>query len=84
MKARNEINNANINKENKYKPVSNNDSDLIDFKKFLQIIKAKNIDGTCNNSLIIDFFREMVEGKISGRDIPVGLPFKLIISSARR
>lgn len=66
--------------------VDDDKSGQIEFKEFLDIIKNKNSDGTEKDNLIIDFFKDMINGNLGEGDykIPKSLPFSLIISTIRR
>jgi len=61
--------------------VDDDGSKQIEFKEFLKII------ATSENSAetgLIDFFKDMIEGKLAGGKISNTLPFNLIISTVRR
>jgi hypothetical protein len=64
--------------------VDDDKSGQIEFKEFLDIIKNKNSDGNEKDTLIIDFFKDMIKGKLGQGKIPKSLPFGLIISTIRR
>jgi len=60
--------------------VDDDGSGQIEFKEFLKIIGSQDT----GQSGIIDFFKDMIKGKLAGGQISNKLPFHLIISTVRR
>jgi len=63
--------------------VDDDGSGQIEFKEFLKIIGSQD-SSMQGNSGIIDFFKDMIKGKLAGGQISNKLPFHLIISTVRR
>jgi Ca2+-binding EF-hand superfamily protein len=63
--------------------VDDDGSGQIEFKEFLKIIGSQD-SSIQGNSGIIDFFKDMIKGKLAGGQISNKLPFHLIISTVRR
>jgi len=61
--------------------VDDDQSKQIEFKEFLKIIASQENSGETG---LIDFFKDMIEGRLSGGEISNKLPFNLIISTVRR
>jgi len=61
--------------------VDDDGSGQIEFKEFLKIIGSQD---QSQSSGIIDFFKDMIKGKLAGGQISNKLPFHLIISTVRR
>lgn len=62
--------------------VDDDKSGQIEFKEFLQIIGGSSEDK--GDTLIIDFFKDMISGRLAGGQISNKLPFNIIISTVRR
>lgn len=62
--------------------VDDDKSGQIEFKEFLQIIGGSSDDK--GDTAIIDFFKDMISGRLAGGQISNKLPFNLIISTVRR
>jgi len=62
--------------------VDDDKSGQIEFKEFLQIIGGSSDDK--GDTAIIDFFKDMISGRLAGGQISNKLPFHLIISTVRR
>lgn len=61
--------------------VDDDNSKQIEFKEFLKIIGSQESSGEAG---LIDFFKDMIEGRLAGGKISNKLPFNLIISTVRR
>lgn len=61
--------------------VDDDQSKQIEFKEFLKIIGSQENSGDTG---LIDFFKDMIEGRLAGGRISNKLPFNLIISTVRR
>eukprot|EP01016_Furgasonia_blochmanni_P001067 TRINITY_DN10385_c0_g1_i4.p2 TRINITY_DN10385_c0_g1~~TRINITY_DN10385_c0_g1_i4.p2 ORF type:complete len:199 (-),score=45.60 TRINITY_DN10385_c0_g1_i4:353-949(-) len=64
--------------------VDKDGSEQIEFNEFLDIIRAKNDRESAGSSLIIKFFKDMIDGRLSEGKISNNLSFKAIISTVRR
>mmetsp|Transcript_43321 Transcript_43321/g.50147 ORF Transcript_43321/g.50147 Transcript_43321/m.50147 type:complete len:276 (-) Transcript_43321:73-900(-) len=64
--------------------VDEDGSGQIEFNEFLHIISSKNNDSSDGDQGIVDFFKDMIVGKLAGGQISNKLPFQLIISTVRR